>query len=107
MKALRLVNHTPRPAFVEEEAAKPEPQHGEVLVQVHAVAVTPTELLWYPTSHTKDGGPRSSAVLGHEFSGEIAACGEGVEGLTIGQEVYGMNDWFAEGALAEYCVSRP
>jgi NADPH:quinone reductase-like Zn-dependent oxidoreductase len=28
-------------------------------------------------------------------------------GFSIGQEIYGMNDWFAEGALAEYCVTQP
>jgi NADPH:quinone reductase-like Zn-dependent oxidoreductase len=74
---------------------------------VHAAAVTPTELLWYPTLHTKEGNPRSAPVLGHEFSGDIAECGEGVRDLAIGKDVYGMNDWFAEGALAEYCVTRP
>ena len=107
MKALRLVSSVPEPLLVEEEMPRPQPQAGEVVVRVHAVAVTPTELLWYPTSHTRDGGPRNAAVLGHEFSGEIAECGEGVTDFAIGQEVYGMNDWFAEGALAEYCVTRP
>jgi NADPH:quinone reductase-like Zn-dependent oxidoreductase len=107
MKALRLVSSAPQPLLVEEEMPRPEPQPGEVVVRVRAAAVTPTELLWYPTSHTRDGGPRHAAVLGHEFSGEIAECGEGVRDFAIGQDVYGMNDWFAEGALAEYCVTRP
>jgi NADPH:quinone reductase-like Zn-dependent oxidoreductase len=43
----------------------------------------------------------------HEFSGEIARLGEGVAGLSAGQEIYGLNDWFAQGALAEYCVTQP
>lgn len=42
-----------------------------------------------------------------KFSGEIASLGEGIEGLSAGQEVYGMNDWFEDGALAEYCISQP
>jgi len=84
---------------------RPEPRPGEVLVRVRAVAVTPTEVRWHTTSHTRDGGPRSGAVLGHEFSGEVAACGEGVRDFAVGQDVFGMNDWFAEGALAEYCVT--
>jgi NADPH:quinone reductase-like Zn-dependent oxidoreductase len=46
-------------------------------------------------------------VLGHEFSGEIAECGDGVRDFAIGQEVYGMNDWFAEGALAELRYDAP
>ena len=107
MKALRLVRSVPEPLLAEEEMPRPQPQPGEVVVRVRAVAVTPTELLWHPTSHTRDGGPRLAPVLGHEFSGEIAECGDGVRDFDIGQEVYGMNDWFAEGALAEYCVTTP
>lgn len=107
MKALRLVSSVPGPLLVEEEMPQPQPQRDEVVVRVHAIAVTPTELLWHPTSHTRDGGPRHAAVPGHEFSGEIAECGEDVSDFAIGQDVYGMNDWFAEGALAEYCITRP
>ena len=29
----------------------PEPQAGEILIQVYAAGVTPTEKLWYPTNH--------------------------------------------------------
>lgn len=43
----------------------------------------------------------------HEFSGEIAEIGEGVAEFGIGQEIYGMNDWFEDGALAEYCITQP
>lgn len=107
MKALRLVSITPKLSLTEVEMPKPEPQPGEVLVRVRATAVTPTELLWSPTLQTKDGAPRNATVLSHEFSGDIAALGEGVDGFAIGQQVYGMNDWFADGALAEYCVTKP
>jgi len=107
MKALRLQESSPRPLLVEQEIARPELSNGEVLVRVRAVAVTPSELLWYPTTHNKDGSPRTHAVPGHEFSGEIAEIGEGVAEFSPGEDVYGMNDWFAEGALAEYCVTRP
>lgn len=55
----------------------------------------------------KDGEKRSRAILGHEFSGVIAAVGGETVGFEIGQEVYGMNDWFADGAMAEYCVTQP
>jgi NADPH:quinone reductase-like Zn-dependent oxidoreductase len=68
--------------------------------------MTPSEVLWYPTSHTKKGGERNGAVPSHEFSGEVAEAGEGVKAFAVGQEIYGMNDWFAGGALAEYCVTR-
>jgi NADPH:quinone reductase-like Zn-dependent oxidoreductase len=92
---------------IEEDVPQPEPRQGELLVRVHAVGVTPTELLWYPTTHTRDGGKRSRAILGHELSGVIAADGGGTDGFAVGQEVYGLNDWFADGAMAEYCVTQP
>src|SRR4051794_10109553 len=79
----------------------PVPAAGEVLIRVHAAGVTPTELIWYPTTHNKDGTPRRRAVPGHEFSGTIAALGADVGDWTIGADVYGLNDWFAEGATAE------
>jgi NADPH:quinone reductase-like Zn-dependent oxidoreductase len=99
MKALRASTVT--------EIPEPKPQAGEVLVRVYAAGVTPSELVWYPTSHTRTGEPRTDAVPAHEFSGEIAALGEGVTGVSIGQEVYGMNDWFADGAMAECCITQP
>jgi NADPH:quinone reductase-like Zn-dependent oxidoreductase len=53
----------------------------------------------------KTGEPRTGAVPGHEFSGVIAAVGEGVVDFRVGQEIYGMNDWFEDGATAEFCVT--
>lgn len=94
-------------ALVEETAPQPEPRHGELLVRVYASGVTPTEVLWYPTTHKKNGETRSRAIPGHEFSGVIAAMGEDTTGFEIGQEVYGMNDWFSDGAMAEYCITQP
>ena len=73
----------------------------------HAAAVTPTELVWVPTWTTPTGEPRRfPIILGHEFSGEVAAVGDGVTDVAVGNPVYGLNDWFGDGALAEYYVAR-
>ena len=94
--------------FLEEtDMPTPMPQPGEILIQVKAAGITPAEVFWYPTSHTPTGEARLNAVPSHEFSGLVAALGEGVEGLEVGQSVYGMNDWFTDGALAEYCLTKP
>ena len=85
----------------------PEPQAGEILIQVSAAGVTPTEKLWYPTSHYVDGTVRSKAIPGHEFSGTVAGIGAGATGYSLGDTVFGLNDWFAEGATAEFCVTKP
>jgi hypothetical protein len=99
MKAIRLHVRGGPEAFVYEEAPQPHPQAGEVLVRVHAAAVTPTELLWGPTWKTRTGEDRPfPIILGHEFSGVIAALGTGVTDWAEGDPVYGLNDWFADGA---------
>jgi NADPH:quinone reductase-like Zn-dependent oxidoreductase len=107
MKAMRLMNATGGAMLVEKEVPQPSPEQGEILVRVRAAGVIHTELGWYPTTHTKTGEARDGAVPGHEFSGIVAAVGEGVTNIAAGQEIYGMNDWFADGATAEYCVTLP
>ena len=37
----------------------PQPKAGEILIQVYATGGTPTEKLWYTTSHYADGSTRS------------------------------------------------
>jgi len=107
LKALRLHVHSDPASFAYEEAPRPEPGEGEVLIRVHAAAVTPTERVWAPTSTTRSGEPRAfPVILGHEFSGEVSAVGPGVSDLRKGDAVFGMNDWFRDGAQAEYCVAR-
>ncbi len=96
----------PVPGLVPAEVETPQPQRGEVLIRVHAVGVTSTELVWEPTTHTRSGENRRHAIPGHEFSGSIAAVGAGADGV-IGQEVFGMNDWYAQGATAEFCCTLP
>jgi NADPH:quinone reductase-like Zn-dependent oxidoreductase len=85
----------------------PEPRAGEILIQVFAVGVTPTEKLWYTTSHCADGTARYKAIPGHEFSGTVAGLGAGVSGFSLGDAVFGFNDWFTEGATAEFCITKP
>jgi NADPH:quinone reductase-like Zn-dependent oxidoreductase len=36
----------------------------------------------------------------------VAALGDGVSDFSVGDEVYGMNDWFGDGAQAEHCLAR-
>src|SRR5205809_6152893 len=108
MKAIRLHARGGPESLRFEDAPLPRPGPGEVLVRVRAAALTPTELLWVPTWATRDGGPRPLPVIpGHEFSGEVAALGEGVTAVGVGEPVYGMNDWFRDGAQAEYGLARP
>ena len=107
MKAMQVNKVDQGPRLVLVELQKPKPGLGEILVHVHAAGVTTTELSWYPTTHTKSGTERPRAVPGHEFSGVITAIGKGVQDFEVGDEVYGMNDWYADGATAEFCITVP
>jgi NADPH:quinone reductase-like Zn-dependent oxidoreductase len=106
MKVWQCDDSRPVPGLVQAEVKTPGPQRGEVLIRVHAVGVTGTELLWQPTTHTKSGENRRHAIPGHEFSGTIAAVGAEADGV-VGEEVFGMNDWYAQGATAEFCCAPP
>lgn len=105
MKAFRLYGSSEHPSLQSVEVPVPKPAANEVLIQVHATAVTPDEFAWYPTWHTADGAPRSGAVPSHEFSGLVEDIGADVSGLQKGDPVYGLNSWFCEGAAAEYCLT--
>ena len=107
MRAIQIDTSEDGQVLREAEVAQPTAGRGELLIRVYAAGVTPTELVWYPTTHTKSGQERRGAIPGHEFSGVVAEIGAGVDGFSVGQEVYGMNDWFAEGATAEYCLAQP
>lgn len=107
MKVFSLVEANSKPSLVQIEIPRPTPTAGEILVRVRAAGVTPTELQWYPTTHTQSGAMRTNAVPGHEFSGIVEEVGSGTDGVKVGDEIYGMNDWFADGAIAEYCVTLP
>jgi NADPH:quinone reductase-like Zn-dependent oxidoreductase len=108
MQAIRLASSTDGAIkFTEAEVPQPKAGPGEVLVRVRAAGVTPTEVIWSPATQTKEGAARTNAILAHEFSGVVAEAGSDVPDFQVGQEIYGMNDWFADGALAEYCVAKP
>jgi hypothetical protein len=47
------------PILIASALPQPQPREGELLIRVRATGVTPTELLWYPTTHTKQGGAAS------------------------------------------------
>ena len=101
MKCLRIADDGQQLTIT--DAPRPQPGHGELLIEVRAAAVTPSEFSWYPTTHKKNGEPRKGAVPCHEFSGLVASTGDG--SFTTGQEVFGMNDWYSDGALAEFCIA--
>jgi NADPH:quinone reductase-like Zn-dependent oxidoreductase len=96
MHALRAHTRGGPEVLVYEQAPTPTPGEGEVLVEVHAAAITFDELAWDET-WTRDGKDRTPIIPSHEFSGVVAQTGE---------EVYGLVPFDRDGAAAEY-VSVP
>jgi NADPH:quinone reductase-like Zn-dependent oxidoreductase len=105
VKAVYLKKKGGAESLVVGDIPRPIPKAGEVLIKVYATAVMPTELDWEPTFSQHSGEPRPfPIVLSHEFSGVVESLGANVSNVSAGEEVYGLNDWFINGAQAEYCV---
>src|SRR5262245_27024615 len=106
MNAWQYNDNSGAPGLLRAELDRPAPGPGELLIRVHAAGVTPTELVWYTTTQGRAGGPRTRSVPGHELSGTVVEIGPGVGRLfEVGQAVFGMSDWFADGATAEFCIA--
>jgi NADPH:quinone reductase-like Zn-dependent oxidoreductase len=83
---------------------RPEPQAAinDVVVQVHASGFTGDELTWTPTWTDRLNRDRAPVIPGHELAGVVTALGYGTTGLSMGQRVFGLTDWYRDGTLAEY-----
>ena len=105
MMALRAHMRGGPEVLVYEEAPRPVPGPGEVLVEVHAAAITFAELDWAET-WTRDGADRTPIVPSHEVSGVVVARGEGTTEFDIGTEVFGLVRFDRDGAAADYVAVR-
>lgn len=83
------------------ERPEPQPAINDVVVQIHASGFVPTELTW-PTWIDRRGRDRTPSIPGHELAGVVTALGYGTTGLSVGQRVFGIADWYRNGTLAEY-----
>jgi NADPH:quinone reductase-like Zn-dependent oxidoreductase len=83
---------------------RPEPQAAinDVIVQIHASGFVPTELAWPSTWSDRLNRDRTPSIPGHELAGIVTALGYGTTGLSVGQRVFGLTDWYRDGTLAEY-----
>jgi NADPH:quinone reductase-like Zn-dependent oxidoreductase len=82
---------------------RPEPSAtiNDVIVQIHASGFVPTELTWPSTWTDRRDRDRTPTIPGHELAGVVTALGYGTTGLSVGQRVFGLADWYRDGTLAE------
>jgi len=85
---------------------RPEPSAAinDVVVQVYASGFVGTELAWPSTWTDRLGRDRTPSIPGHELAGVVTAVGYGTTGLSVGQRVFGLTDWYRDGTLAEYAA---
>lgn len=85
MRAARIHEHGGPEVLRVEDVEQPEPGAGEVLVRILGVSVNHLDL-W-----VRRGMPGFAVafprILGCDGTGEVAAVGDGVEGLEVGQRV--------------------
>ncbi|GAA2371954.1 NADP-dependent oxidoreductase [Dactylosporangium salmoneum] len=105
MSAVRAHHRGGPERLVYEQAPRPEPAAGEVLVAVCAASITAGELTWDATwtdSLAPGGRDRTPIIPSHEMSGVVAALGPAVSETEVGDEVYGLIPFVRDGAAAEY-----
>ncbi|MET0704095.1 MAG: NADP-dependent oxidoreductase [Mycobacterium sp.] len=100
MHALRAHTRGGPEVLVYEQAPLPTPADGDVLVDVHAAAITFAELTW-PETWARGGVERTPIIPSHEFSGVVSELGAGVTSVAVGTEVYGLVPFDRDGAAAD------
>ncbi len=89
------------------DAPKPEPGKGQVLVEVWGAAVNPFDLTMREGKAQAYMPLEFPATLGGDFAGIVAALGEEVSGFSVGQEVYGQAHMSSgHGSYAEFALAK-
>jgi NADPH:quinone reductase-like Zn-dependent oxidoreductase len=108
MKAARLHAFGGPEAVVYEDAPRPQPGPGEVLIRVHAAGVNPVD--WKTCAGR--GVARTVAlsfpyVPGWDVSGVVEEAGPGVSGFARGDEVFGLVRFPQPGSTYAEYVAAP
>ena len=106
MKAVCIYSYGGPNVLVYEEAPRPHPGDGEVLVRVHAAGINPVD--WkIREGHLKEMLHHTfPLVLGWDVSGVVETLGTGVHRFKVGDEVFSRPDILRDGAYAEFIVIK-
>jgi NADPH:quinone reductase and related Zn-dependent oxidoreductases len=106
MKAIRIHGYGGSEVLKYEDAPRPHPKVGEVLIRVYAAGVNPFD--WKVCAgHMKDFVQHKLPLIpGWEVSGVIEQIGAAVSQFKDGDLVYGNLDPSRDGAYAEYAIAR-
>lgn len=106
MKAVRIHRYGGPEVLVCEEAEKPVPGDGEVLVRIRAAGVNPVDWKVRQGSLRDFLAPRLPLIPGWDFAGIIEEAGAGVGFLQPGLAVYGHPVIGLDGTYAEYIAVK-
>jgi NADPH:quinone reductase-like Zn-dependent oxidoreductase len=102
MKAIVVTNQAAGTAGMKlVERPEPVAAINDAIVQIHASGYVPTELAWPSTWTDRRNRDRTPSIPGHELAGVVTALGYGTTGLSVGQRVFGLADWYRDGTLTE------
>ena len=102
MKAVVINEYGNNDVVEYTDVDQPVPGAGEVLVKVHAAGVNPVD--WKIRGGLGQRlGMSLPIILGGEVAGTIEELGEGVNGFTVGDAVYGI---ITSGGFADYAVAN-
>jgi NADPH:quinone reductase-like Zn-dependent oxidoreductase len=102
MKAIVVTDRAAGTAGMKlSERPEPVAAINDVVVQIHASGFVGTELTWPSTWTDRRDRDRTPSIPGHELAGVVTALGYGTTGLSVGQRVFGLADWYRDGTLAE------
>ena len=99
MKAAFIERHGGPEVLKFGEMPDPVAKPGEVVVDIVAASVNGAD--WKVREGKSGQLSRFPYILGRDFSGVVAAVGDGVKDLRVGDEVFGVCDVGQEGAYAE------
>ena len=82
-----LVKSKPEKGIWLEEIDEPRPGHNDVLIKVRRTAICGTDIHIYQWDEWASKTIAVPLAVGHEFCGEVVACGSEVRGFEIGDRV--------------------
>ncbi len=109
MKAVQITAFGPPSVLVYQEVEKPQINHDQILVQVHAAGINPIDWktrkgLGFIAQKIKDHLPWTP---GYDLAGTVEQCGDSISQFKPGDEVYGMIALNRAGAYADYAIVYP
>ncbi len=114
MKAIRFHEYGGPDVLRYEDAPKPEPGPGELLIRVKATAVNPVDVAIRAGYLRAMRDVAKPFILGWDFSGVVEACGEGTTKFQRGDEVFGLKELWRQGNYAQFtavpenvCAAKP